>query len=198
MRLLQKFFDHGYEPLSEELLKVLSNIPEEDWLKWNGRGLEGNRYEPSIPFLFMQNGLDPRDKSLVKQFKQLDAAEKIVYQMADKLVEKFEGHVTKLMIVRVRPEQEAYFHVDPTDTLQLVHRLHMPLVQSDETRYHVGGEEFKMEVGHWYEKNNLLTHAVINRAVPREIRFSLQCDIYPTTDKRFSLYPNLYPTKENT
>jgi hypothetical protein len=193
MILLQKFFDHGYDPLAEELIKELPNVPDSEWLKWNGRELEGNRYEPSIPFLFMQNGVDPREISLVKKFKQLDVLESIVFKMADKLLEKFEGHVTKLMLVKVRPEQESFFHVDPTDTLQLVHRLHMPLVQSDETRYHVGGEEFKMEVGHWYEKNNLLTHAVINRAVPRQTRFSLQCDIYPTSDKRFSLHTNLYP-----
>lgn len=193
MRMLRKFYDHGYDGRSEHLLELLPNISEATWNTWQGRGLLGVRYEPSIPFLFMNNGHDPRKKELTQKFNQEAVLSELVFSMGQSMADKFEGHITKLMLVKIRPEQEPFYHVDPTQTLQLVHRLHMPLVQSTDTRYYVGGEEFAMQVGHWYEKDNTLTHAVIDRASPRSFRFSLQCDIYPTSAARFTKYPNLYP-----
>jgi hypothetical protein len=193
MKMLQKFYDHGYDEMSEKLIAMLPNIDDLIWGSWDGRGLSGNRYEPSIPFLFMRNGLDPRNSKLVQVFVQNQVLSDVVTAMGNRMAGIFEGHITKLMLVKVRPEQEPFYHIDPTDTLQLVHRLHMPLVQSTETKYYVGGEEFSMQVGHWYEKNNVLTHAVIDRASPRNFRFSLQCDIYPHNKVRFLKYPNLYP-----
>lgn len=183
--MLQKFYDHGYDELSEQLLNILPGIDNTVWDSWCGRGLSGNRYEPSIPFLFMKNGLNPQSSDLVQTFTQDQDLTDVVIAMGKRMANAFEGHITKLMLVKVRPEQEPFYHIDPTDTLQLVHRLHMPLVQSSETKYYVGGEEFSMQVGHWYEKDNTLTHAVIDRANPRNFRFSLQCDIYPHNKTRF-------------
>lgn len=193
MKMIPKFHDHGAADVSA-LIELLPAIPDAVWYAWSVRRQLGKgRDEPSIPFYFMPNFMPPTDYSKIGVFPQSPELEALVLPLGHKMEEKFRGKCLKLMLVMIEPEQEPYFHTDPSDTLLKVHRLHMPLVQSDETRYHVGGEEFAMEVGHWYEKSNDLVHAVINRATPRQRRYSLQCDIYPEDESRFERFPGLYP-----
>jgi len=193
VKMLKKFHDHGAEDVSA-LVGFLPSIPESIWYAWQRRlNLGPGRNEPSIPFFFMPNFTPPHDHSQIDVFPQSPELEALVLPLGRKMEQKFRGKCLKLMLVMVEPEQEPFFHTDPSDTLLKVHRLHMPLVQSDETRYHVGGEEFAMDVGHWYEKSNDLVHAVINRAEPRQRRYSLQCDIFPQDLSRFERFPGLYP-----
>ena len=191
--MLPKFHDHGAEDVSA-LIEFLPSISESVWYKWELRRRLGKwRNEPTIPFMYMPNFSTPSDYSQIEMFPQAPELEGLVLPLGQKMEQKFSGRCLKLMLVMVEPEQEPYFHTDPSDTLLKVHRLHMPLVQSTETRYHVGGEEFAMEVGHWYEKSNDLVHAVINRATTRQRRYSLQCDIFPEDESRFERFPGLYP-----
>lgn len=187
MKLNQKFYDHGSVDVSN-LLSAIPNITEEMWYSWKGRN------EPTIPFLFMPNFTPPWEFHKILKFHQPQWLEDIVLPLGEQLEKKFNGKILKLMLIAVEPDAvNGYFHIDPSETLTLVHRCHMPLIKSDLTRYHVGGEEFAMEVGHWYEKNNTLIHAVINYAEPRQRRVTLQCDVFPTDDTRFKLIPELYP-----
>jgi hypothetical protein len=187
MKLLQKFYDHGEVDVSQ-LLSVLPNITEEHWYAWQGRN------EPTIPFLFMPNFTPPFEFDKIVSYRQPSWLEDIVLPLGQNLEKKFNGRILKLMLIAVEPEAiNGYFHIDPSETLTMVHRFHMPLVQSDLTRYHVGGEEFAMKVGHWYEKDNTLIHAVVNYAEPRQRRMTLQCDVLPLDETRFDLIENLYP-----
>lgn len=191
--MLKRFHDHGSEDVST-LITFLPSINDAKWNEWGKRqNLGKGRDEATIPFLFMPNFTPPWDYSKIATYKQPDELEELVLPLGKKMEKLFSGRCLKLMLIKVVPEQEPYFHTDPSDTLLKVHRLHMPLVQSKETRYHVDGEEFEMKVGHWYEKSNDKIHAVINREVPREVRYSLQCDIYPEDDSRFDKFPGLYP-----
>ena len=192
MKLKQKFYDHGEVDVSN-LLAAIPKITEEKWNEWQVRN------EPTIPFLFQPNFTPPLVFNKIKKFKQPDWLEEIILPLGNQLESKFKGKILKLMLIAVEPKAvNGNFHVDPVngqrcDNLTLVHRLHMPLIQSNQTRYHVGGEEFSMQVGHWYEKDNTLIHAVINYAEPRLRRVTLQCDIIPLDDIRFNLIPELYP-----
>jgi hypothetical protein len=193
MKMLTKFFNHGAEDVAA-LIDHLPKIDDEHWYRWDFRLLPSlARSEPTIPFFYMKNFTPPHLYVEIKAFKQPAELEALVLPLGRKMEEKFRGRCLKLMLVMIEPNQEPHFHTDPSDTLLKAHRLHMPLVQSDETRYHVGGEEFAMEAGHWYEKSNDLVHAVINRASPRQRRYSLQCDIYPEDESRFERFPGLYP-----
>jgi len=193
VKMIPKFYDHGAEDVSA-LIAHLPAISEGVWYQWDFRRQSGSsRDEPTIPFFYMPNFTPPHDYSQIGVFPQSPELEALVLPLGRKMEQKFRGKCLKLMLVMVVPEQEPFFHTDPSDTLLKVHRLHIPLVQSDETRYHVGGEEFAMQVGHWYEKSNNLVHAVINRATPRQRRYSLQCDIYPEDESRFERFPGLYP-----
>ena len=192
MKLKQKFYDHGEVDVSN-LLAAIPKITEEKWHEWQVRN------EPSIPFLFQPNFTPPFQFNKIQKFKQPEWLEEIVLPLGEQLESKFKSKILKLMLIAVEPEAvNGFFHVDPAngqrcDNLTLVHRLHMPLIQSDQTRYHVGGEEFAMQVGHWYEKDNTLIHAVINYAEPRLRRVTLQCDFIPLDETRFNLIPELYP-----
>lgn len=193
MKMLTKFYDHGAEDVAE-LIAALPGIPDSVWYAWPRRlHLGPGRNEPTIPFYFMPNFTPPNAYDQIGVFSQPPELEALVLPLGRKMEQKFRGKCLKLMLVMVEPEQEAFFHSDPSDTLLRVHRLHMPLVQSDETRYHVDGDEFAMDVGHWYEKSNDLVHAVVNRASPRQRRYSLQCDIFPQDQSRFERFPGLYP-----
>lgn len=194
--MLPKFYDHGVEDVGA-LIDFLPSISESVWYKWEVRRTLGKgRNEPTIPFVYMPNFSPPQEYAQIQVFSQAPELEALVLPLGRKMEQKFRGRCLKLMLVMVEPEQEPFFHTDPSDTLLKVHRLHMPLVQSEETRYHVGGEEFAMSVGHWYEKSNNLVHAVINRATPRQRRFSLQCDIFPEDTSRFDRFPGLYPEEQ--
>jgi hypothetical protein len=187
MKLKQKFYDHGQVDVTA-ILSVIPNITNEKWYEWP------LRKEATIPFLYMPNFTDPTDFSKIEKFNQPAWLEEAVYPLAEDLEKKFKGKILKLMLIAVEPEDlNGRLHVDPSKTLQLVHRCHMPLIQSDRTKYHVGGTEFPLEVGHWYEKDNTLMHTVFNYANPRERRVSLQCDVLPLDDSRFDLLPDLYP-----
>ena len=186
MKMKVKFVDHGKEDV-DNLLEVLPNISDDHWYSWNKRN------EPTIPFVFMPNFTPPHHFEKIKYFRQPQWLEDIILPMGRKLEDKFNARILKLMLIAVEPEAvNGYFHTDPSDTLLLVHRCHMPLVQSNLTCYHVGGEEFPMEVGHWYEKDNTLVHAVINYEEPRKRRISLQCDLFPLDNSRFEKFPNLF------
>ena len=189
MKMKLKFVDHGscnFEEL-EDLLSAISKITDHQWYAWDYRN------EPTIPFIFMQNHIPPTDFEKIFYFKQPKWLEDVVLPLGNKLAEQFNGKILKLMLIAVEPEAiNGNYHIDPSDTLRLVHRFHMPLIQSELTRYHVDGEEFAMQVGHWYEKDNTLTHAVVNYANPRERRVSLQCDVFPLDDSRFIKFPEYY------
>lgn len=193
MKMQLKFFDHGAEDVSA-LVEAVQHISDIEWNAWGVRQKLGpGRNEPTIPFLYMPNFTEPTNYSKIDTYKQSEALEQLVLPLGRKMEAYFSGRCLKLMLVKITTDQTPFFHVDPSRTLSTVHRLHMPLVQSSQTRYHVGGEEFAMDVGHWYEKDNTLVHAVIDRAEPRQVRYSLQCDIFPEDTSRFTKFPGLYP-----
>jgi hypothetical protein len=186
MKLKQKFYDHGPVDVSN-LIASIPKITGGQWHEWTKRN------EPTIPFFFLNNATSPFEFDKIQKIKQPDWLEEIILPLGKQMEDKFKGRIVKLMLIAVKPEAiNGFFHIDPFN-LSLVHRLHMPLIQSDLTRYHVGGEEFAMQTGHWYEKDNTLVHAVINYAKPRLRRVSLQCDIVPLDNTRFNLIPELYP-----
>lgn len=191
MRLKKKFIDHGAVDVTN-LLAAIPHITDEHWFAWKTRN------EPTIPFLYMPNFTPPHLFYRIRKYSQPKWLEDIVYPIGEEFASRFNGKILKLMLIAVEPDAvNGNFHTDPSETLTKVHRCHMPLIKSDLTRYHVGGEEFDMEVGHWYEKDNTLTHAVVNYSEPRQRRVSLQCDVFPLDESRFQRFPEYYPRESD-
>jgi aspartyl/asparaginyl beta-hydroxylase (cupin superfamily) len=53
-------------------------------------------------------------------------------------------------------------HVDGGVMLQLGRRIHIPLITNPKVIFEVFEEKKYLEVGNWYEINNIIPHSVIN------------------------------------
>jgi aspartyl/asparaginyl beta-hydroxylase (cupin superfamily) len=55
-------------------------------------------------------------------------------------------------------------HVDGGVMLQLGRRIHIPLITNPKVIFEVFGEKKYLQVGSWYEINNIIPHSVINES----------------------------------
>lgn len=206
METKKKFFSHYREDVNK-LSEILKETKEEKWKEWGYStplGFFTMRNEDTIPFIFMVNGCPPWEFKEIKYFKQDKILENIVVPMGERLAKYLNGTIIKLIVCKIDPDafhekdniKTKYTHIDLTDTLQLIHRVHMPIVMPTELRYHVDGEEFAMNPGYWYEKNNIVPHQCYNYAEVPDYRYTMHCDIFPHDDSFINQHPDLY--YENT
>lgn len=67
-------------------------------------------------------------------------------------------------------------HLDSGPTLELVHRIHIPIVTNENTIFTCNDEELNMKEGCAYEVNNQRLHSVVNNG--KEDRIHLLIDLY--------------------
>jgi aspartyl/asparaginyl beta-hydroxylase (cupin superfamily) len=69
-------------------------------------------------------------------------------------------------------------HVDGGVMLQLGRRIHIPLITNPKVIFEVFGESKYLEVGNWYEINNIIPHSVINDSEYDRVHFII--DLMPS------------------
>ena len=72
------------------------------------------------------------------------------------------GFVVRIILAKLLAGGSIPKHTDAGYSLLNCHRVHIPLVSSNDVVFSVGGEEIKMRVGEFWEINNGVTHGVEN------------------------------------
>jgi len=73
------------------------------------------------------------------------------------------GFVIRLLLAKLRAGGRIPHHTDAGYSLLNCHRVHIPVITSDDVVFSVGGEEKVLRPGEFWEINNSVDHAVENR-----------------------------------
>jgi tetratricopeptide (TPR) repeat protein len=72
------------------------------------------------------------------------------------------GFVVRIILAKLLAGGSIPKHTDAGYSLLACHRVHIPLISSNDVVFSVGGEEINMRVGEFWEINNSVTHGVEN------------------------------------
>ena len=101
---------------------------------------------------------EPLELPIYAEFEQF--VRPIVDHIADFYQDN--GFVVRILLAKLRAGAKIEAHVDSGYSLLTVHRVHIPIITSDETVFFVGGESKQMRAGEFWEIDNSKTHAVEN------------------------------------
>jgi hypothetical protein len=132
----------------------------------NGTGVPGNiEHDPSKTFFW---------EDTWGKWKHL------VEPIIKEVIAEYEGHeeafINKCLIPRMRPNTVIPEHIDISQSFNVSHRIHIPLVTNPDVYFMIDGDRCIMEEGTAYEINNKVMHSVENRGT--ETRIHLIFDIY--------------------
>ena len=155
--------------------KVLT-ISDDVWLGNSARQsrFEVHKYTQTLALILDEDFRheNPTYHPLYTEFKEL------IQPIADKISSFYDqtlkakrlkkknvsGYFIRAIIVRLLPGGVITPHTDNGHSLSRCHRVHVPLVTSDQTSFMVGDELKHMEVGDIWEINNRNVHAVKNES----------------------------------
>ena len=97
----------------------------------------------------------------INYFKNKQSNESIdaIYKYLENL---YDGKVIRSEIIQMNKRSGIKSHVDGGVMLQLGRRIHIPLITNPKVIFEVFEEKKYLEVGSWYEINNIIPHSVIN------------------------------------
>jgi aspartyl/asparaginyl beta-hydroxylase (cupin superfamily) len=165
------------------IVPLLGLLPESGDQIWNLATFRQTRYPAqratrTILFEWLDNNWRPSETPLVLRAdyapKKL-AAE--VYAAATALRVYRPGRIFKLMLADLQAGEEISLHTDNTPALTMVHRCHLPLISNTGVTFRIGGDNFYLSPGTFYEVDNCRPHAVRNASNCNRVH--LICDIMP-------------------
>jgi hypothetical protein len=162
-----------------DLKSAILKLPDSSWENDTVRQDEFPTARATKSILLKFNGptqqkVHPRE---TKTFDAWNTWEGLVLPIVEKVQEHYPPSVISkcffpklLALGTIRP------HIDGGDTLELVHRIHIPLVTNEDVIFTVGGESINMKEGCAYEINNQEMHGVRNYS--NQHRIHLMVDLY--------------------
>ena len=85
-----------------------------------------------------------------------------INQIYEYLENIYDGKIVRSEIVKMLKNTNIRKHVDGGEFLTVARRIHIPLITNKSVIFSVFNKEINMEVGKWYEINNVLPHSVDN------------------------------------
>ncbi len=158
----------------------LSNVTAD----WESNTLRQDTFEVSKDtksLILKFNGPTQRSNhpSKTTTFKEWDEWEDLIMPLISKVQELYsESVISKCFFPRLKAGGEIGEHTDNGQTLQMVHRIHIPIITNDECYFTVGDETINMKEGCAYEINNVRKHGVVNNGSTDRIHllFDLYCE----------------------
>jgi hypothetical protein len=104
---------------------------------------------------------DGNTSSDINYFKNKESNENLssIYEYLENI---YDGKVIRAEIIQMNKNSSIKSHVDGGVMLQLGRRIHIPLITNPKVIFEVFEEKKYLEVGSWYEINNIIPHSVIN------------------------------------
>jgi hypothetical protein len=106
---------------------------------------------------------DGNTSSDINYFKNKESNENLssIYEYLENI---YDGKVIRAEIIQMNKNSSIKSHVDGGVMLQLGRRIHIPLITNPKVIFEVFGEKKYLQVGSWYEINNIIPHSVINES----------------------------------
>lgn len=106
---------------------------------------------------------DGNTSSDINYFKNKESNENLssIYEYLENI---YDGKVIRAEIIQMNKNSSIKSHVDGGVMLQLGRRIHIPLITNPKVVFEVFGEKKYLQVGSWYEINNIIPHSVINES----------------------------------
>lgn len=106
---------------------------------------------------------DGNTSSDINYFKNKESNESLssIYEYLENI---YDGKIIRAEIIQMNKNSSIKSHVDGGVMLQLGRRIHIPLITNPKVIFEVFGEKKYLQVGSWYEINNIIPHSVINES----------------------------------
>jgi hypothetical protein len=170
-------WNYQYGSLPIDLSSIIQEINsfEEEWLRDTSRQdkLATHKDTKMFQLRFMSyhwelgQGNTSYDINYFKN-KQSNESVNDIYEYLENL---YDGKVIRGEIIQMNKHSGIKPHVDGGVMLQLGRRIHIPLITNSKVIFEVFGEKKYLEVGNWYEINNIIPHSVINDSEYDRVHF---------------------------
>jgi len=159
-------YQFGLLPASlSPIIKELNNF-EEEWTRDTSRQdkLATHKDTKMFQLRFMSYNWEIGEGNNsydINKFKSPESNTTIetIYSHLEKI---YDGKVIRSEIIQMNKNSTIKSHVDGGVMLQVARRVHVPLITNPKVIFNVFGEEKYLEVGNWYEINNIIPHSVVN------------------------------------
>lgn len=161
-------YQYGFLPV--DLSYIIQEIRsfQEEWLLDTSRQdkLATHKDTKMFQLRFMSYHWEPGDgntSSDINYFKNKESNENLssIYEYLENI---YDGKVIRAEIIQMNKNSSIKSHVDGGVMLQLGRRIHIPLITNPKVIFEVFGEKKYLQVGSWYEINNIIPHSVINES----------------------------------
>ncbi|HYE01006.1 MAG TPA: aspartyl/asparaginyl beta-hydroxylase domain-containing protein [Alphaproteobacteria bacterium] len=164
-------FKHEYDPrYNSANFKYMEDLVEV-WAR--NKGLPADDYRPIAR--------EETDLGFVYTFPEWRDWEALLRPILDQALERLgrteRGVVTRLALVKLKPNGKINPHIDGQPMAAVAHRLHVPVVVPPGVEYRIGPAKFTMKPGHLYDFNNRMLHSV--KHTGKRPRVNLFIDYYP-------------------
>lgn len=170
-------WNYQYGSLPIDISSIIQEINsfEEEWLRDTSRQdkLATHKDTKMFQLRFMSyhwelgQGNTSYDINYFKN-KQSNESVNAIYEYLENL---YDGKVIRGEIIQMNKHSGIKPHVDGGVMLQLGRRIHIPLITNPKVIFEVFGEKKYLEVGNWYEINNIIPHSVINDSEYDRVHF---------------------------
>lgn len=147
-----------------EITSYINSLTEEEWLKWRFRQtLPNHQHTESIKVLWIPLDVASFDVDCVeKNEPHYTVVTNIMEGCLDFLKQYYDGKIYKIIIVKLSSNSHIRPHEDDGFSLEIPHRVHIPIVTNPNIKFGCGQSEIYMAPGSLYEINNQQQHYVIN------------------------------------
>jgi hypothetical protein len=148
--------------------QLLSGIDDSLWQKNTFRQEAYAEYHgqtQSIVFEWTSNSHEQHDQSYTDVQNMNTELGIAVYDLIQHLPEPYTIHnIAKCMLVNLPRGCTIPTHVDVGNVLELVHRVHIPIITTNTCLFIIDGQEYNFKEGMVVEIDNTRSHSVINNS----------------------------------
>ena len=163
---------------TSEINKIVSSFSDE-WLINTSRQDEYYPHKETESYFIYETDIDWKFNN--KYIVSLKSNNKILNDLIEPIIKYLEelhdGKRGQVILIKLAANKSIADHKDSGDYLMSVHRHHIAIQTSPNTKFFVGDEEVNMRLGDCWEINNSREHAVINNS--NKDRVHLLIDIMP-------------------
>lgn len=160
MKLSTAFVSFEVDGDLSPLIEAVRQMMPEQWDAWDYRQqmFAVHKSTKSFPFIWSDNE-DPQMATVLHN--QDTALWELVKPIVAFLESRFSGRATKAMLAKLPASKSIAPHVDGAQ-LQVIHRIHVPLVTAPDVVFTVSGVDYHLPVGMAHELSNTEVHSVQN------------------------------------
>lgn len=168
-------------------VEILAALPAEDDPLWDAFTLRQNMSRKSqsqtrsIAFKWTDLESDRILEDMVTLLYAPEALSKAVMRCVESIEQYYGGIAVTVLLAELKAKGEIQRHRDSGPVLERTHRCHLPILTSPDVHFMIGGTDFHLAVGQFYEIDNILEHAVRNESATRRIH--LVCNVLAESGK---------------